>query len=69
MTQVIERDSFTMRHLAAWLNEQVNGDTCREECRDAMLTIYDDDPEYWMSQSWSNLFDRAQCDRIIVRYM
>ena len=69
MTQVIERDSFTMRHLAAWLDAQVNGDTCREEVKAAMLDLYDDDPEYWMSQSWWNLFYRVNGDRIIARYM
>lgn len=69
MATQIQRDAYTMRHLAAWLDSQVNGDTCREECRDAMLHVYDDDPEYWMSQSWPNLFDRAKCWDIVRKYM
>ena len=63
------RDAYTMRHLDAWLDSEVNGDTCREEVRTAMLSLYDDDPEYWDSQSWWNLFYRTQCDRILEKYM
>jgi hypothetical protein len=65
----VTRDPYTMRHLNTWLNEQVNGDTCREECQAAMLVIFDDDPEYWSGQSWPNLFDRAKCWDIVRRYM
>jgi len=65
----IQRDAYTMRHLEAWLDSQVNGDSCRDECRTAMLAIYDDDPEYWSGQSWPNLFDRAKCWDTVRRYM
>ena len=63
-----ERDPYTMKHLAAWLDSYVDGDDCREAVKAAMLEVYDDDPEYWSSQSWPNLFDRAKCDRIITKY-
>ena len=67
--QTINRDAYTMRHLEAWLDNQVNGDTCRDEVRVAMLAMFDDDPEYWGSQEWSNLFDRAKGWDILKRYM
>jgi len=65
----VERDAYTMQHLEAWLDSQVNGDDCRDEVRTAMLAMFDDDPEYWGSQSWPNLFDRAKCWLILERYM
>ncbi len=66
---VVARDAYTMKHLEAWLNAEVNGDSCRDEVRASMLNVYDDDPEYWMSQSWWNLFDRAKCMDILRRWM
>jgi len=62
------RDAFTMRHLDTWLDANINGDTCRAEVKGAMLTIYDDDPEYWSGQAWSNLYDRAKGWDIERRY-
>lgn len=63
------RDPYTMKHLNTWLDSEINGDTCREEVKTAMLSLYDDDPEYWGSQSWWNLFYRVKADRILARYM
>jgi hypothetical protein len=62
-------DAWTMRHFNAWLENYVNGDTCREEVREAMLTLAATDPEWWSCNSYTLLFDRAKCDRIVVKYM
>lgn len=63
------RDPYTMQHLEKWLDAHVNGDTCRDECRAAMLAIFDEDPEYWSGQEWTNLFDRAKCGDIQRKYL
>jgi hypothetical protein len=62
----VERDRDTMRDLSEWLDSHVHGDTIRDQVREAMMSVYDSDPKYWMSQSWINLFDRAKCDRILA---
>lgn len=61
---VPNRDQYVMRHLDAWLDKEINGDTRRDAVREAMLVVYDTDPEYYGSQSWWNVYDRAKCDRI-----
>lgn len=58
------RDPYTVRHLNAWLDEQINGDTRRDLVREKMLALVDDDPEYWGSQSWWLVYERSGCDRI-----
>jgi hypothetical protein len=60
----LERDPYTMRHLNAWLEEQINGDTNRDRVKSAMLALFDTDPEYYSSQSWWLVYDRARCARI-----
>ena len=60
-------DSWTLKHLDAWLDQQFNGDTYRATIRAYMLKEAEKDPEYWSGQSWWNLFDRARCD-LIERY-
>jgi hypothetical protein len=64
MEQVIDRDPYTIKHLNAWLDAEINGDTRRDLVREAMLSVYDTDPEYYGSQSWWNVYDRAKCGRI-----
>jgi hypothetical protein len=54
-------DAWTLRHLDAWLDSFVNGDTAREKVRERMLAFAADDPEYWSAQGWPNLYDRAKC--------
>jgi hypothetical protein len=61
-------DPYTLRHLDAWLEHEVRGDSCRDEVRTAMLELLTDDPEYWSSQGWWNVYDRAKCDRIEAQY-
>lgn len=61
-------DRFTVRHLDTWLDRHVNGDTCRLAVKAAMLAVYLDDPEYWSAQAWTNLYDRAKCERIEALY-
>lgn len=61
-------DSYTIKHLDAWLEHQVNGDSCRAEVRASMLKLAEDDAEYWSSQGWWNLFDRANCSDILRRH-
>lgn len=63
-TLVGQIDCYTIRHLDAWLEEQINGDTRRALVRKRMLEFIADDPEYWGSQSWWFVYDRSQCDRI-----
>lgn len=58
------RDPYTVKHLNAWLDEQINGDTRRDLVRDAMWALVDTDPEYYGAQSWWLVYDRAGCDRI-----
>jgi hypothetical protein len=60
----MEIDPYTIRHLDAWLENQINGDTLRDKVRTAMLTFISNDPEYWGSQEWWNVFDRAKCHDI-----
>ena len=59
-----ERDPYTMKHLNAWLDQEIHGDTVREKVKACMLKLFDEDPEYWSSQSWWNLYDRAGCREI-----
>ena len=61
----MERDRYTIRHLDAWLDEQIHRDTLRASVRAAMLAFIADDPEYWGSQSWWLVYDRAECGRIV----
>jgi hypothetical protein len=61
-------DAYTLRHLDAWLDRQVDGDACRAEVRGAMLELVETDPEYWGAQSWWNVFDRARCQQIRERH-
>ena len=57
-------DRYTVRHLDAWLDEQIGGDVLRAAVREAMLAFIADDQEYWGSQSWWLVYDRARCDRL-----
>jgi hypothetical protein len=59
-------DTYTIRHLDAWLDREISGDKLRGMVRDAMIAFISDDPEYWGSQSWWNVYDRARCDRIVL---
>ena len=52
-------DPYTIKHLDHWLDEQINGDTYRDAIRSAMLEFIAGDPEYWGSQSWWLVYDRA----------
>jgi hypothetical protein len=63
-----EIDRYTIRHLDNWLDNQIHGTRRREAVRSAMLSLIADDQEYWGSQSWWNVYDRAQCDRIEEQY-
>ena len=58
-------DTYTVRHLDKWLDEQIHGDTLRAKIRVAMLALIAEDPEYWGAQSWWGVWDRARCDRIV----
>jgi hypothetical protein len=58
-------DRYTVMHLDAWLDQEIDGNDTRARVREAMLTFIADDPEYWGSQSWWNVFDHAKCQRII----
>jgi hypothetical protein len=60
-------DPYVLKHLDAWLDREIDGDTCRSEVRAAMLGLVEQDPEYWGSQSWWNVFDRVGGDRIRER--
>ena len=53
-------DDFTLQHLRAWLANYVQ-DERREVCESAMLAFIADDPEYWTAQSWTTVYDRAEC--------
>jgi hypothetical protein len=64
MSTEITRDPYTVRHLNAWLEQQINGDAFRERVREAMLALVDTDPEYYGSQSWWLVFDRSGCQEI-----
>jgi hypothetical protein len=57
-------DAYTVRHLDAWLDEQIHGDTQRAAIRERMIAFISDDPEYWGAQSWWNVYDRAKCAQI-----
>jgi len=57
-------DPYTIKHLDAWLDEQVGGDTLRAQVRARVLSFIADDPEYWGSQSWWLVYDRANCQDI-----
>lgn len=57
-------DRATLKHLDTWLDNEMHGDEYRAKVRAQMLAEAADDPEYWSSQSWWNLFDRSGCDRI-----
>ena len=57
-------DRYTVRHLDTWLDEQIGGDVLRAAVREAMLAFIADDQEYWGSQSWWLVYDRARCDRL-----
>lgn len=61
----MEIDRYTVRHLDAWLDEQISGDNLRAAVRASMLAFIADDPEYWGAQSWWNVFDHAKCGRIL----
>lgn len=61
-------DAWTLRHLDAWLDNQVHGDTCRAEVREAMLNLAADDPEWWSNNSYTLLYDNAKCWDIEARY-
>lgn len=67
MTTETERDRYTMNSLETWL-EQVNGDSLREQVREAMLAVLDTDPDYYGSQSWELIHDRAKCNRLEEAY-
>ncbi len=60
-------DTYTLRHLDAWLDAQIQGDTARKQVREHMISFISDDPEYWGSQSWWLVYDRAQCDRLTTQ--
>ena len=57
-------DPYVVKHLNCWLDDQINGDTRRERVRNTMLAFIAEDPEYWGSQSWWLVYDRAKCDDI-----
>jgi hypothetical protein len=57
-------DAQTLRHLDAWLDAQMNGDTYRAKVRAAMLAFAKDDPEYWSTQSWWRLFDSSDAQKV-----
>jgi hypothetical protein len=59
-----EIDAYTIKHLDQWLDAQIDGDTMRVKVREKMLSFIASDPEYWGSQSWWNVWDRAGCDRL-----
>lgn len=61
-------DAWTMRHLNAWLENNVHGDTCRDEVREAMLNLAADDAEWWSNNSYTLLFDRAKGYDIEAKY-
>jgi hypothetical protein len=61
-------DPSIITRLDAWLDDYPISDTCRAECRMAMLGLIATDPEDWGCQSWTLVFDRAHCDRIQARY-
>jgi hypothetical protein len=58
-------NAYTLRHLDQWLDRQIHGDTLREKIRTTMIALISDDPEYWGSQEWWNVYDHAKCDRIV----
>ena len=58
------RDPYTMRHLDAWLDKQIHGDSHRERVRECMLALVDQDPEYWGAQGWWHVYDRAGCFKL-----
>jgi hypothetical protein len=64
MTNISNIDRYTIRHLDAWLDNAIAGDTRREHVRARMLAFIADDEEYWASQSWWNVYDHAKCDDI-----
>jgi hypothetical protein len=57
-------DSYTIRHLDAWLEKQTR-DSVRPMVRNAMLELIATDEEYWGAQGWWNVWDHARCDRIV----
>ena len=59
-------DRYTRKHLDCWLDSQINGDSRRDTVRAAMLAFIADDPEYWGSQSWWLVYDRAKCQDIPI---
>lgn len=61
-------DAWTLRHLDAWLNTEIHGDTCRAEVRTAMLEQAKKAPEDYSNQSYWRLFDDAGCEDIRKRY-
>jgi hypothetical protein len=63
-----EIDAYTLKHLGEWLEHQIDGDTCREAVRAAMLELVATDPEYYGSQSWWNVFDRIDGQSIREKY-
>lgn len=61
-------DAWTLKHLDAWLDKEVYGDTCRAETRAAMLKQAEIDAEWYSNQSWWKLYDDAKCEQIAAKY-
>lgn len=57
-------DTYTLKHLDAWLDTQIGGDIRRAKVRAAMLTFIAGDQEYWSSQSWWRVYDGAKCEML-----
>jgi hypothetical protein len=49
-------DEFTRKHLAAWLYREIVNEDQREAVRVAMTARFNDDPEYWKTHGWPELF-------------
>jgi hypothetical protein len=62
MSNVI--DQYTLKHLDAWLESNVDGDTRRDKVRAKMLELIADDQEYWGAQTWTRVYDNADCGYI-----
>ncbi len=65
MNNEIKIDTYTMRDLNMWLDQNVQGDKVREAVKTAMVKLIASNEEYYGSQQFSLTFDQAKCSRIV----
>lgn len=52
-------DEWTLNHMNKWLSDQFNEDEA-DLIRPAMITTFNDDPEYWSNESYWEVYEAAR---------